>query len=553
MRLRGRVAVIVIVLSTLPDISFCKTAEECIGTTSMLSCSLGGTRKCLFRNEFFRSGECVKSVQCATSEFMFAETLLDSAGNELSPQICRGYTVCGAGEFLLLNGRVSEAEDNVCSQATEPCSVDEYEAQTLGASMDRVCRPLTVCTDGQFVVRNATVSTDRQCMNRTQCLMSSQYISNEASPYTDNKCVDLTICASHKGETLAPTEYSDRKCDFCPVGFQADNTARTCRPCTSAEYSTQNSITIDGMSVTIWVCNPRTKCNAYLSLGTPTSDAKCAAGNVCPVSWRFDENTKLCSQCASGYYAVDESTCDLCPANHYCPPYMLSAVPCSNVTEFTYTVRGESVTFTLPSSPVGSTMATQCSCSGHGFDGFSETLLGCQQCQLGFYSNASSGGCKVCPDGHYATRTDIKDTVTNIVTPISMGCAPCPVETPFTHSTAASVGDCRAYGVCPSGSFWKTSVSGCATCSICSDDERVKTECSGDRDTECVPCNAEGVNVVCDPGSYAARCVVDEGGEQCLACSSILPLNARWSTGCLWTCDPGFFQVRWLHNMLCLK
>lgn len=86
----------------------------------------------------------------------------------------------------------------------------EYEAVPLSASADRVCAPVTSCTDdGEFEATEPTSTTDRVCRPLTVC-SPSEYESERPSLSSDRVCMEITRCSAGEYAVSAPTETSDR-------------------------------------------------------------------------------------------------------------------------------------------------------------------------------------------------------------------------------------------------------------------------------------------------------------------------------------------------------
>ena len=235
------------------------------------------TRECVCTNGIGHRGR-----KCPKEVFDAGDDMCESCNDNfwLFGHKCANVTTCNADEYQYLN--YTSNFDRICFPMTPTCTSGHYESVTPsqkdGMFMNnRVCSPVSNCSDLQWQTSNATYVTDNQCSNLTRC-NSSQYESvsptiavdtNGLEYYTsDRTCALLTvICDATHYESTAPTtavdssgvEYyiSDRNCTLLSLG------------CNSSQYeSVSPSISFDNVQ--------------YF-----TSDRTCAAKKNCS-DWQFE-------------------------------------------------------------------------------------------------------------------------------------------------------------------------------------------------------------------------------------------------------------------------
>lgn len=492
-----------------------------------LPCTVGGTRQCTFHTPYYNNGGCVAYQQCASGHFMHREALVDSGGYLIHSQICRPYTVCAATEYKEYDGTVSERRDNVCVPYTAECGAEEYEAIQPSSTRDRACKRLKTCLESEYESLAPTATTDRNCTPRTLCIQGEEFVSNDYNPTEDDVCQAYQLCASGSGVSSPGTERLDRACEVCAAGQYGAGNSTPCQDCLPGTFSAQNAAS----------CTPHSTCEIYAFLGNSTADAMCLEG-ACPSSWRLDETTKLCSRCKDGYFINENNDCEECPEHHYCPPYSLKKVECSNVKSLVY---GSGNVISIPYSPTKSTEPADCSCKIPGFHGVSESIQGCQRCRDGTYSNETTDGCVACPDGWYIETETIE--IDSQSMDINVGCLKCPDSAPYTHGAAHSEAECKAYSYCEASLYWDDDNKQCQPCTDCGD-LRLLQPCTNQGDTQCGACSPVSYLRACQsPGFVLPRC--EEDG--CVPCVEEKPGNSSWVATtpptCLWRCDAGFYEV----------
>jgi hypothetical protein len=74
------------------------------------------------------------------------------------------------------------------------------------------CAPLTACNLSQYLVANATLSSDRLCAAATACNYSTSYMVNASNGVSNTVCRQLTVCSAGEQQVVSPTATSDRVC-----------------------------------------------------------------------------------------------------------------------------------------------------------------------------------------------------------------------------------------------------------------------------------------------------------------------------------------------------
>lgn len=119
--------------------------------------------------------------------------------------------------------------------------------------------------------------------------------------------------------------------------------------------------------------------------------------------------TERCQQCPAGYYCPNQGTYKLCPGGmvSFLAPLGGAQQDEVQILDTRDGMSGSTVVqfVTVPSSPVGSSLASHCSCTAKG--GFREArgaFLHCEACPSGWFAPPGEG-CSVCPVGKYSQAT----------------------------------------------------------------------------------------------------------------------------------------------------
>ena len=462
----------------------------------------------------------------------------------------------------------TELQDNVCRPITECKPGEEYEvsafvpdANTAGVDKDRVCARYTQCDPNtQYLLRRGDGFNDNICAAKTLCVFAP-FPQFEAIPAvdspdfstngTDAVCSNYTRCAPGFYTNFSGDDTNDAQCAPCPPGTSGAGDGAACVQCAFGHFNPyygqaecqrcklcdSNHINNNSAIAGYDVCPTGQTCvMGYHRRCNSTADGECA---LCPTeTWDLNPRTGLCTPCAEGHTYVPESDrggltelerCIPCRENFYCPSPTTHRM-CQGIRIFQRASDPPDSYHIVPSSPPGSTFASECNCSGvGGFTGTGDGLVGCKACPDGTYAPVNGDGtCRSCPIGKYAARSVHTDLfkcptggspriVWNLSDPWpilpsttdcdvvvgAVDCQPCPTGFPQTRQVgAASVSECTQ---CRKGEYWDSGGGGgCRTCI---------PECTGPELYEVVPCTDTGNRVCafcrwdeCGPHEYAVPC-----------------------------------------------
>lgn len=417
---------------------------------------------------------------------------------------------------------------------------------------------------------------DNLCEKRTRCNAESFRSMYEKYPPVDAPsdtvngtnavCANYTVCPSGHQVVEVGTDTEDLKCGPCPAGTYNDASKNMfqCRMCPTGTYAPNNG------SVQCTAC--KTCPLAYEKPCTLTEDAVCLTSYntstkawqeiPCPMGWNLDEDTRLCSMCATGYINISNA-CVKCPPNFYCPS-MQTYETCQDLSLFE---RNGKFVY-MPSSKEGSFHQSSCKCSeAGGFEG-AAGLMGCTPCQDGYYASPGMTKCMPCPNGTYSTmQKGLKDFLKcpnatsprlpllvslpatslsdgcNTVNAGATSCTQCPLARPYTLQTGSTSMDKCVQ--CPS-EYYMDAVT--KRCTKCRDACKPYTEyeyagCTQSTNRQCLACNRQCTSsdeyAIQDPG-------VCPGGKACAKCTN-KPPNSYYLRGangaeCSWACNTGFYS-----------
>lgn len=370
--------------------------------------------------------------------------LVDGTGTEMMDNVCMPVTECDAATQYVAVEKTSTS-DRVCKDRTVCDPLVEYTLWLGNGTHDTACAPRTLCSDQSYELqapvqshRNLGVTVmgrDSVCQNYTKCGPGS-YASFPGNSTADRAC-----------SPCPPGSYSlggsEGECLPCLVGTYADTAGATaCKACTVCDdafveprtwiWQEGGAVPPEGSDNYTWfLCPANATCkSAYRSLCTAAADAACM---VCPSpAFYLDPASNLCKGCDTGYVEValtDQAgavpaaeRCEQCPAGYYCPGPGTHKLCPGGMISF-LALSGESqqaearildtgpdddstvVKFvTVPSSPPGSSLPSQCSCNARGgFQADKGAFLRCEACPDGTFSvPGQQGDCTVCPVGKYS-------------------------------------------------------------------------------------------------------------------------------------------------------
>lgn len=184
------------------------------------------------------------------------------------------------------------------------------------------CRIKLPCDDtsSEFVVSNATMTSNPTCAALTQCVQGVSFEIQEPTPYRDRACSVVTECSPiDEYEKATPTLFTDRVCKHATVcaknQYEVVSLMPTAdRACKNATVCTKNQFEEVALTPTAdRVCHVVQECNEHaemeLSPPTATTDRACV-GHPCNVS-SICLPTGTCQLSEMGVY------CD-CPLGDEC-------------------------------------------------------------------------------------------------------------------------------------------------------------------------------------------------------------------------------------------
>lgn len=129
-------------------------------------------------------------------------------------RICSNFTNCGPTEWASFFG--NETSDRVCDQLTACFPRFEYESAGPTATSDRECTPLVTCTSPfSFESVPPTPTSQRLCQPVTQCRSPVEYEVSPATPTTDSVCGIVSPCPIGQYILQNATTSSNTVCTHC--------------------------------------------------------------------------------------------------------------------------------------------------------------------------------------------------------------------------------------------------------------------------------------------------------------------------------------------------
>ena len=224
-------------------------------------------RRTTEQREAGEGGICVVPSSC------FDETYAGLASPESTQRECLPCTTCTLNVTYEVSP-CSYSANRICKAVQEPCASDEFEDAAPTMTSDRVCKPCVTCPVG--------TQTDSALGKKNTCATSLAY--------------DCVPCDGR-------LEYQDLegqlKCKFQPECISGQmvvlpggpSVLKQCRPCNDDEYDHDYRASS--------ACQPKTKCNTYMSLqpgfaewesdfGSTTSDRECDPVTFCTDGEEFE-------------------------------------------------------------------------------------------------------------------------------------------------------------------------------------------------------------------------------------------------------------------------
>jgi hypothetical protein len=413
--------------------------------TRECSARVGTIANCLYLKGYVKTpsttvskGECGFPCPVFDTQYRARKEVYDDQLNLIDERLCLPLSECLFNEYRFVDGRWKDGmyvSNHVCRPITV-CSVGEYQksaatsytatgGETPQYGVDAVCVAYTQCLQEsggsgiylEFLQTHGTPTSDNVCQTISVCDIFTQFMSAYAvdavsggSSGMDATCQNRTICDTGYGVISLGDATHDNNCSLCPAGF-VDNLGGVCIECLVGE--TFNPIA--GQSN----CTSCTTCpDATTATCTTVSDTTCA---TCPTTWKknniSDTTIQMCAPCASGHlmtvgltevvHTVQNTVCMPCPAHTYCTGWghidlcpRMAAIFRDNIMHF------------IPSSPATSSRPSACTCHAvGGFEGHGGGMLGCTPCKSGYYAQPGMTTCSICPIGTYSKREQVADVL----------------------------------------------------------------------------------------------------------------------------------------------
>ena len=426
------------------------------------------------------------------------------------------------------------ADDTVCADSTACNFSDEFELSPPQGTEDRVCVPVTICGDGEGESVPPTETSDREC---TLCVAGSSFIDVTSSPSTV-KCKAVSACAAGFEESAAPTAVSDRQCTPCADGtFKGGSGGTACiawPTCNTGEYETAPGTTLSKPECA--------SCDGTSGYQDEPGSQQCKPIIDCiPGTYAWGEpsayRNRECKPCPLGRYqprtnapvCLEKSTCGI---GHHMVDYgnAETDTACSPCTKPNYKdVVGNDAECLAPTDcPMGHEEVLSSTAAADRV---------CKQCAKGKFSFGGAGPVKCqpllkCGVGEFeaVAGSSLSDTI----------CRPCPYG---TFSKKANALQCRDWSRrCPPGTFESAppNVSADRACDACPEGQFqdhegqpqciILTTCTyGEEETMAHTDKRDRICGQCTPGTFSA----DENDTRCSACADGQFQNRHGQSACI--------------------
>jgi hypothetical protein len=314
---------------------------------------------------------CASNEQCRPNQYTSQILILNADRVMLQEQKCKEYTICKTEpkQIKIFDG-VTDGQgkqDNQCINVINQCSVDEYMVSIFNITANRqtVCQAKKICdTLTEYIHRLGNETRNTECRLNQVCL-SHQYINTysiDSTQYdiigTNVICNNISKCSA--GYASLYTAGNNVICLQCPIG-SFSSVGQRCEECVNNTFA---DIEQSNRCNSCDLISTHNKSFGYERLCSTKQNSMIIP---CPVSWKRDPITFLCTPCADGYLLnisslSTQNRCYICPNNSYCPN-MNTKLLCPNIKIFQNNR-------TVPSSLPGSIYAADCDCStAGGFEG----------------------------------------------------------------------------------------------------------------------------------------------------------------------------------------
>ena len=125
---------------------------------------------------------------------------------------------CGANKHM---------DGKVCKPNVD-CTGSQYISKEATATSDRECGKVSTCTHTQFLVAAATKYADTDCQEHAKC-GDGTWEEFPGTPTEDATCTKHKVCGEGEFESVVPWLLADRECEPCPPGsYCVDMKKRLC-------------------------------------------------------------------------------------------------------------------------------------------------------------------------------------------------------------------------------------------------------------------------------------------------------------------------------------
>lgn len=186
--------------------------------------------------------------------------------SEGNMHICWPHKVCKPDvEWQVKAGTIDT--DTVCARQPT-CRFDEYVTKNATETSARECTPHTVCTGTEVTATTGTLDGDATCGLRAACKKDEF---NMPSPYAaEGGCTRIKVCDENEKEQMPPTLFSDAVCETYTIECTeteyetAERTASTEKTCTAATVcGTDSYVSSAAAPIQERECRPILKCTSY--------------------------------------------------------------------------------------------------------------------------------------------------------------------------------------------------------------------------------------------------------------------------------------------------
>lgn len=144
--------------------------------------------------------------------------------------VCASCTECAPGHYRSAGCTpgVAPQADSTCTPLTD-CGANQYESTAPTTTTDRVCTPVTNCSslDDGHTASPATETSDAVCESSRACNHETEWQVAARTETTGWICDPLTVCGMDEYVMTQATLTTDRVCGACENSVCADTTFRS--------------------------------------------------------------------------------------------------------------------------------------------------------------------------------------------------------------------------------------------------------------------------------------------------------------------------------------